>query len=458
MIKIYSQTPMIYDKAKIRAQHSWTNLIFIILVALVIVTERAESANSKPAHQQNSIGGLSEGSQIVVVTTLEDDGPGSLRETIRSCGPCLIVFKVGGVIKLKNDLEIIRPHVTLAGETAPSPGVILHGASLRIRVSDVYISNLAIYSGSAFDPKIAENRDGVSIFGSPEKNNTLSNITLQNVSVGWGVDENISIQGLTDGMRVERSLIAHPLRHGGHPKGIHSMNLLLSGTTKEVLLLGNIFAGSEQRSPRITTGNRVSMLNNFIAGTGAVATHLDTSQRIEHSGAVDIIGNYYTASFVSNCKNPAIRFDEKFQSAVPQTPVYLSDNYVVNDLKPDCLALTNADPEKLSTTPLNTYERWDLIAAADVKDKILPYAGSRPKERNVIDQQVIQDILDGSIAPLENDLQKTMLLEQIPEGKVDGDNGFSNTILTTQNTTNIKTLLCQKFEEVTGLQSCPYRP
>ena len=66
------------------------------------------------------------GGQIIKVTTLVNDGPGSLRAAIDAKGPRIVVFEVGGVIDLdRRTLTIREPHVTIAGQTAPSPGITL---------------------------------------------------------------------------------------------------------------------------------------------------------------------------------------------------------------------------------------------------------------------------------------------------------------------------------------------
>src|SRR5688572_1823081 len=64
------------------------------------------------------------GGRIVRVTTLAASGPGSLKAALDSDGPRIVVFEVGGVIDMAGQpLNISRPYVTVAGQTAPSPGI-----------------------------------------------------------------------------------------------------------------------------------------------------------------------------------------------------------------------------------------------------------------------------------------------------------------------------------------------
>src|SRR6187431_3409784 len=60
------------------------------------------------------------GGKVLAVTTLEDFDPkgkpipGSLRAAVKTKGPRTIVFRVGGTIELKADLDITEPFVTIA--------------------------------------------------------------------------------------------------------------------------------------------------------------------------------------------------------------------------------------------------------------------------------------------------------------------------------------------------------
>ena len=90
------------------------------------------------------------GGQIIRVTNLNSEGPGSLRAAIEADGPRIVVFEVGGVIDLeKNTLRLRNPFITIAGQTAPSPGITLIRGGMDITAHDVIVQHLRIRPGSA---------------------------------------------------------------------------------------------------------------------------------------------------------------------------------------------------------------------------------------------------------------------------------------------------------------------
>lgn len=347
---------------------------------------------------------LRPGTRIAVVSTLADGGSGSLRLALALPGPKLIVFSVSGIIRLDRDLSIETDGVHLAGETAPGQGIVLAGASLRIRASHVRISHIGVYAGATADRAKADSRDSISIYGQRKRGTPIAGITLSHITAAWGVDENIGVQGLVDGVRIERSLIAEGLTAGGHPKGSHSMNLLLGNTVKRAEILGNVFAFSLWRSPRVTQGNTVAIINNLVVGYGLAATQIDPTTSIRQAGAIDVIGNAYLPGPLSLCKRPAIDIKPEFFAAAPATAVHIAGNLVLGatgrcagPAAPDSVAAL------LAPGPLVPVVDWPTRPAAALHPAILDAAGARPLARNPIDARIVAAIRAGSMAFLANE-------------------------------------------------------
>lgn len=123
------------------------------------------------------------GGKVLVVTNLNDSGPGSFRDACEQAGPRIIVFNVAGIIRLKDRLSIRAPYVTIDGSTAPGDGVCIAGDTVQLDTHDIILRHLRFRRGKT-DPA---DRDD-SLGGNP-----VGNLIIDHVSCSWSLDENISM-------------------------------------------------------------------------------------------------------------------------------------------------------------------------------------------------------------------------------------------------------------------------
>ena len=123
------------------------------------------------------------GGQVIVVTNLNDSGPGSFREACETAGPRIVIFNVAGIIELKNRIVIRAPYITISGATAPGDGVCIAGNTVELETHDIVIRHMRFRRGAT---DATERND--SIGGNP-----VGNVIIDHVSASWGLDENMSM-------------------------------------------------------------------------------------------------------------------------------------------------------------------------------------------------------------------------------------------------------------------------
>ena len=123
------------------------------------------------------------GGRTIVVTNLNDDGPGSFRDACEQAGPRVVVFNVAGIIRLQSRIRVRAPYITIAGNTAPGDGVCIAGNTVELETHDIIIRHMRFRRGSL---DAADRND--SIGGNP-----IGNLMIDHVSASWGLDENMSM-------------------------------------------------------------------------------------------------------------------------------------------------------------------------------------------------------------------------------------------------------------------------
>jgi hypothetical protein len=128
-----------------------------------------------------SLGGRS--GRVLVVTSLDDRGPGTLRQACEQGGARVVVFNVAGIIRLKSPIIVRAPYITIAGQTAPGDGICVAGESFWVDTHDVVIRHVRFRRG---ETNVGRRDDALG-------GNPIGNIMIDHCSASWGLDENISM-------------------------------------------------------------------------------------------------------------------------------------------------------------------------------------------------------------------------------------------------------------------------
>jgi len=223
------------------------------------------------------------GGEIIRVTNLNREGEGSFAAALEHDGPRIIVFEVAGVINLeRKSLRITNPFVTVAGQTAPYPGITLIRGGISIQAHDVIIQHIKVRPGEADQPK----KSGWEVDGIGCSKGAW-NVIIDHCSVTWSTDENISPSGPRfDGsgpeewrentshrIVISNCIIAEGLSNSTHSKGEHSKGTLVHDNASDILITGNLYASNMQRNPLFKGGARGVVVNNYIYNPGNAAIH-----------------------------------------------------------------------------------------------------------------------------------------------------------------------------------------
>jgi hypothetical protein len=333
------------------------------------------------------------GGRIVEVTNLKDSGPGSLREACYASGPRIILFRVAGIIELQTDIKISHGFVTIAGQTAPGDGICLKGATLRICTHDVVVRFMRCRVGDGQVGATPGNRDALKIEGA-----RVRNVVVDHCSLSWSIDENVSTWGTPRDVTIQWCIIAEALYQSRHPKGPHSMGLLVGDRSTRMTFHHNLLAHNHWRNPLMQgRGDPLAeydFRNNVIYNYGKFCSvargriHLNYEANFIKPGPTSVDPNEID-----------IDLDRK-TNAWPR--IFLSGNIGPNcsDGPGDNWRMVR-DMAKLGQSKLRVTQRFPFPAvttkaATDAYKAVLKHAGATQPRRDAVDARIVRDVEAGT--------------------------------------------------------------
>lgn len=366
---------------------------------------------------------------VLRVTSLASDGPGTLREAVQTPGPRTIVFEVAGTVTIQEPIVFSEPFVSVAGQTAPPPGVTLTGAGIVIATHDVLLQHLRVRPGDSPAGPDPGGRDGLSIDGGPGGALDVHDVVVDHCSFSWAIDEGVGTwnPGVRD-VTIRASILAENLSHSLHPKGEHSKGLLVGDHARRVSILGNLFAHNRMRNPFLKGDVSAVIAGNVIYNPGSEAIHLDDP---EGSGPTlaTIAGNVLLPGPDTAPLLPLV----DVLSAVKNTSevsLFGNDSGRNPLSRPLYLPPVLASIERYAVAPVRVLP-LTLLPADLARDAVLARAGARPADRDAVDRRIVAGVTAGTGRIIDSPSEVGGLPETAPQlrplslpaadGDADGD-------------------------------------
>ncbi|WP_435132187.1 T9SS type A sorting domain-containing protein [Formosa sp. A9] len=320
--------------------------LFLILFLLFSFNGYAQEAlafpNAKGAGAYTTGG---RGGKVIHVTTLNWDGPGSLKEALRTQGPRTIVFDVSGEIDATSQgaySTIISGaaynDVTIAGQTAPEGGI-------TIRTSEFMFTNVSniIIRYIRFRGDKGSAQDAFWLGGG-------SNIIIDHCTFSHGGDESASLASSSGSMGdITMQNCFFQDSKTGSILGVDDVK-------GNFTFINNLYSGISHRFPNPKGEGHYDIINN------AVYNWKNRLIRITGGGTYNVINNYYKPS-KRGLRSSAwfgsgkISFLQKLQTRATDNPlIYTAGNIVTGQRE---------------TPLLDDSDMWHVFAGSHLSEGML---------------------------------------------------------------------------------------
>ncbi len=360
------------------------------------------------------------GGKVIKVTNLNDSGSGSLRAAVEASGARIVVFEVGGEINLRSPLQIHNAYLTIAGQTAPAPGITLSGYGLKIYAHDILMQHLFVRHTV---------QDGADAIDCDRSGSSVPyNIVMDHLSVSWGNDEVMSFAPGGTNTRDNNSTFSNNLIAEGTGS---RYGTLISDGTKKFSAIKNLWVSNYERQPRVKGAVSASLINNVSYNVGsAYSTVIGSSIGANH---LDLIGNIHLDG--PNTPSGSYQYGAA-GDIVSGSEIYDEDNVSTEN------QYNSRATSYLVNSPALSLDGVAILASSSVEDYVLQNAGARPAERDgvigngsgdPVDERLIDEVKTGRgsikssppALPQRPGTSRAFQVPANPGGDDDGD-GYTN--------------------------------
>ena len=373
------------------------------------------------------------GGKVLVVTSLADSGPGTLRWACEQGGARIVVFNVAGVIHIKSPISVRAPYISIEGQTAPGDGVCVAGESFWIDTHDVVIRFMRFRRG---ETNVGRRDDALG-------GNPVGNIIIDHCSASWGLDENMSIYrhmfNPQDGSKDEKhGTVNVTIQNCISAEALDTWNHAFGSTMggENCMLARNLWADNTARNPSIGWNGIFNFVNNVIFNWG----HRSVDGG-DYTALYNIINNYYKPGPVTDTKSQVgyrILKPESGRSKLPYVVfgrayvhgnIMLGNTTVTKDNWDGGVQIENRKGDEMTLDSARNYFPYmkvdkpfphapvTILSATDAYNYVLKNVGATLPERDPVDKRVIEQVRTGKITyiPIETDTDFQFKVRKLPK-------------------------------------------
>lgn len=339
------------------------------------------------------------GGEVYKVTNLNASGPGSLENCTSASGARVCIFEVSGVIDLTSELRITNPNITIAGQTAPSPGIMLRGAGIAVNSThDVLIQHISIRPGDDASGPAVKDRDAARVVGSTH------HVVFDHVSFYWSTDETASVWAFESNTTISdvtfsNCIIAEGLNepsinptHTG--KGLIVGHAPGSKQPANIAIVRNLFAHNLERNPFTMSA---FIANNLIYNWQFQAIDIRGNYQAFGTARASVVGNVFEDGLdTTTARKPILLRELNNDSAI-----YVADNdarWLTGEDQWDDLVASTGGTD-LRSVRSDSRQVWPAGYTAQesdfVRSSVLANVGSRPADRDATDRRIISNVVHG---------------------------------------------------------------
>lgn len=273
----------------IKSRRMYRSVSLLVCLMVVAITQAAPNAQSadyggyRPHYQGYGVdtpGGR--GGVVCKVTSVSDTAWPPAQGTLRYCvetltGPRIVIFETSGTIRLvQGELVITSPYITIAGQTAPSPGILIRNQGLVVDTHDVVVQHIRVRVGN--------------VGGLPHGlwvRDDADDIVFDHVSVSWAIWNGVTVHGTRSSpgeVTLIDSIVSETLGCSGVNEGApcdpnnypgsgwaNSRGMLIAPSSS-VTVLRNIFANLNDRMPETGGSTSTFIVNNLVFNPSLAAS------------------------------------------------------------------------------------------------------------------------------------------------------------------------------------------